>query len=210
MKRRLIEEKERINAYNKELEEEEDDDKSSENEEQTKKKIKKDGHIKSKEESEDEDEGEGEDEDPNEVMSLDPTKNVKKRRISRFFDKMKGVIYLGHIPYGFFEDQMRSFFAQFGEVINLRLSRNKTTGKSKHFAFIQFASEEVAQIVAETMNGYFLYGKTLIVKMVPPEKVHPDTFIGANKKFRVIPWKQISRQAHNKERNAEQHKKSYK
>jgi len=41
MKRRLIEEKERINAYNKELEEEEDDDKSSENEEQTKKKIKK-------------------------------------------------------------------------------------------------------------------------------------------------------------------------
>jgi len=53
----------------------------------------------------------------------------------------------------------------------------------------------------------FLYGKTLIVKMVPPEKVHPDTFIGANKKFRVIPWKQISRQAHNKERNAEQHKK---
>jgi len=120
---------------------------------------------------------------------------------------MKGVVYLGHIPYGFFEDQMRSFFAQFGEVINLRLSRNKTTGKSKHFAFIQFASEEVAQIVAETMNGYFLYGKTLIVKMVPPEKVHPDTFIGANKKFRVIPWKQISRQAHNKERNAEQHKK---
>jgi RNA recognition motif-containing protein len=31
------------------------------------------------------------------------------------------------------------------------------SGKSKHYAFVEFASKEVADIVAETMNGYFLY-----------------------------------------------------
>lgn len=37
----------------------------------------------------------------------------------------RGVIYLGHVPFGFFEDQLRGFFAQFGDITNLKLSRNK-------------------------------------------------------------------------------------
>lgn len=39
------------------------------------------------------------------------------------------VVYLGHIPHGFFEDQMTGFLSQFGEVMHLRLSRSKKTGK---------------------------------------------------------------------------------
>jgi len=34
------------------------------------------------------------------------------------------VVYLGHIPYGFFERQMTEYFAQFGEVTRLRISRS--------------------------------------------------------------------------------------
>lgn len=37
----------------------------------------------------------------------------------------KGVVYLGRIPYGFFEEQMLEYFSQFGEVTRLRLARNK-------------------------------------------------------------------------------------
>lgn len=54
----------------------------------------------------------------------------------------------------------------------------RQTGKPKHYAFVEFENEEVARIVAETMNGYFLYGKTLVVKVVPAEKLHPATFVG--------------------------------
>jgi nucleolar protein 15 len=36
-----------------------------------------------------------------------------------------GVVYLSRIPHGFYEDQMRAYFSQFGEVSRLRLSRNK-------------------------------------------------------------------------------------
>ena len=35
------------------------------------------------------------------------------------------VVYLGHIPHGFYEEQMRGFFSQFGTVCRLRLARNK-------------------------------------------------------------------------------------
>ena len=43
------------------------------------------------------------------------------------------VVYLGHIPHGFYEEQMKGFFSQFGTVTRLRLARNRKAGP-KHTA----------------------------------------------------------------------------
>lgn len=61
---------------------------------------------------------------------------------------------------------MQGYFSQFGDVKQLRLSRNKKTGASKHYAFIEFESEDVAKIVAETMDNYLLFGKLLQCKYI--------------------------------------------
>ncbi|KAI4700108.1 hypothetical protein J4E81_004144 [Alternaria sp. BMP 2799] len=98
-----------------------------------------------------------------------------------------GVLYVGRVPRGFFEPQMKQYFSQFGKVNRLRLSRNKKTGASKHFAFVEFQSEEVADIVARTMNNYLLFGHILKVHLIPAEQVHPDLFKGANERFKVDP-----------------------
>jgi len=37
----------------------------------------------------------------------------------------RGVVYLSRIPHGFYEDQLRAYFSQFGDITRLRLSRNK-------------------------------------------------------------------------------------
>jgi nucleolar protein 15 len=95
----------------------------------------------------------------------------------------RGVIYLGHIPYGFFEPQMTNFFSQFGDVTNLRLARSSKTGASKHFAFVEFADAEVAPIVAEAMQGYMMFGRTLKCEVVPAHKVHKHLF--SQKKTKV-------------------------
>ncbi|KAH9928737.1 uncharacterized protein B0H18DRAFT_1000398 [Fomitopsis serialis] len=81
----------------------------------------------------------------------------------------RGVIYLGRIPHGFYEDQMRQYLSQFG-----------TTGRSKHYAFIEFDSSSVAEII------------------IPKDEVHSELWIGANKKWRVIPRDRIARVQHNK------------
>ncbi|KAF7732815.1 hypothetical protein EC973_000090 [Apophysomyces ossiformis] len=118
-----------------------------------------------------------------------------------------GVIYLGRIPHGFYEEEMKGYFTQFGDVTRLRLSRSRKTGKSKHYAFIEFASEEVAKIVAETMDNYMLLEHMLKCKFIPEEKVHPKLFNGVDKKFQVNPWKKITRRQRNKERSEEQKQK---
>ena len=60
--------------------------------------------------------------------------------------KNRGVVYISHIPHGFYEKQMRQFFAQFGSVTNLRLGRSGKTGKSRGFAFVEFKYPEVAAV----------------------------------------------------------------
>ncbi|KAG0247399.1 hypothetical protein BG011_001581, partial [Mortierella polycephala] len=117
-----------------------------------------------------------------------------------------GVVYLGRIPHGFYEDQMQAYFSQFGKVLRLRLSRNKKTGKSKHYAFIEFASQEVAEIVADTMDNYLLFGHQLKCKALQTSQIHPAMFLGANKKFKAIPWLKITKEKHNAEKSPSQAK----
>ncbi|CAE6461886.1 unnamed protein product [Rhizoctonia solani] len=119
----------------------------------------------------------------------------------------RGVLFLGQIPHGFYEDEMKSYFSQFGDVTRLRLSRNKKTGKSKHYGFIEFASASVAQIVSETMDNYLLMGNILQCKVIPKEQVHPELWVGANRKWRTIPRDRIFRVQHNKPRTEEQRKR---
>jgi nucleolar protein 15 len=88
---------------------------------------------------------------------------------------------------------MRAYFAQFGSILHLRLSRNKKTGASKHYAFIQFASTTVADIVARTMNNYLMFGHILKVRLIPEEQVHPEMWKGANKRFKVVPRSMLER-----------------
>jgi nucleolar protein 15 len=101
-----------------------------------------------------------------------------------------GTIYLGRIPHGFFESQMHSYFSQFGTITRLRLSRNRRTGKSKHFGWVEFTSKDVAEIVAETMDGYLIHPHRMVCKVV---EVDDEVWKGANKVFKTIPWKRINK-----------------
>jgi nucleolar protein 15 len=90
---------------------------------------------------------------------------------------------------------MRGYFSQFGTVIRLRLSRNKKTGQSKHYAFIEFSDEEVAQIVADTMNNYLLFGHILKCKVVPRDNIEyvESLFKGANRRFNPRPAAKLAK-----------------
>lgn len=124
------------------------------------------------------------------TTSTKALKKLKKSEESEASDK-PGVVYVGRIPHGFYENEMREYFKQFGTILKLRMSRNPKTGASRHFAFIQFESAGVADIVARTMDNYLLFNHILKVKLVPDEQVHEELFKGANKRFKKIPWNKL-------------------
>lgn len=98
----------------------------------------------------------------------------------------KGVIYIGRIPHGFYEAQLRTYFSQFGEIKQLRLSRNKKTGASKHYGFIQFVAPEVADVVADTMDNYLIFGHILKVKVMQPADIKPGMWKGHDTKYTPV------------------------
>ena len=115
-----------------------------------------------------------------------------------------GVVYLGRIPFGFFEDQMREYFKQFGNVKRLRLSRNKKTGKSKNFAFVEFEHPEVADIVASTHNNMLMCDRAIKCAIVPKNKQHPKLWRGADEKFVPHNFKHAAKEAANSKRSQAQ------
>ena len=132
-------------------------------------------------------------------VTLPPVMTNKQKKLAKKAAKAAalngpstpGTIYLGHIPHGFFEPQMLSYFSQFGKVTRLRLSRNRRTGNSKHYGWVEFASKEVAEIVAETMDGYLIPPHRLVCKVVT---VDENVWKGANKRFKRIDWRRINRE----------------
>ncbi|KAH7868876.1 uncharacterized protein C8R40DRAFT_1006314, partial [Lentinula edodes] len=109
-----------------------------------------------------------------------------------------GVLYLGHLPHGFYKDQLKGYFSQFGNVTQLQISRNKKTGRSKHYSFLEFDSFSVAEIVAETMNNYLVMVHILQCKVIPKDQIHPELWVGVNRKWRVVPMQRVARVKHNK------------
>merc|ERR1712032_761443 len=81
-------------------------------------------------------------------------------------DKNTGVIYVGHLPWGFDEIGVKKYFSQFGTITRIMLPRSQKTGRSKGYGFIEFDDMEVAEIAARTMNHYILFDRLLICNVV--------------------------------------------
>eukprot|EP00186_Timspurckia_oligopyrenoides_P004115 CAMPEP_0182442884 /NCGR_PEP_ID=MMETSP1172-20130603/1743_1 /TAXON_ID=708627 /ORGANISM="Timspurckia oligopyrenoides, Strain CCMP3278" /LENGTH=338 /DNA_ID=CAMNT_0024637953 /DNA_START=16 /DNA_END=1032 /DNA_ORIENTATION=- len=86
-------------------------------------------------------------------------------------DEKFSVVYLGHVPQGFEEQEMMEFFSQFGTVSGIKIARSRRTGGMKGYAFIKFEDSAVAEIVANAMQGYLLLGRLLVAKVVSENKV---------------------------------------
>lgn len=128
-----------------------------------------------------------------ELLALNPeqesefkkkVQEAKRNKSSKGIRLTPGVIYVGHLPRGLFEPQLKTYFEQFGKVQRLRLSRSKKTGGSKGYAFVEFDCDEVAKIVAETMNNYLMGERLIKCHVIPPEKVHEKLFVGSQRKFK--------------------------
>ncbi|KAG7553184.1 hypothetical protein ISN45_Aa06g037370, partial [Arabidopsis thaliana x Arabidopsis arenosa] len=132
---------------------------------------------------------------------------ARKAPVTQPLENKATVLYIGRIPHGFYETEIEAFFSQFGTVKRVRVARNKKTGKSKHFGFIQFEDPEVAEIAAGAMNDYLLMEHMLKVHVIAPEDVKPNLWKGFKCNFKPVDSVQIERRQHNKERTLEEHRK---
>jgi len=82
--------------------------------------------------------------------------------------KMDIRIYAGNLAKSTTEDEIKSLFAQAGEVASAELVKDRNSGESKGFAFITMNSQVDADKAISMFNAYSLAGNTLKVNIAKP------------------------------------------
>jgi RNA recognition motif-containing protein len=76
---------------------------------------------------------------------------------------MSKKLYVGNLSYDVTEDELSQLFAQCGQVTGVRIIKDKDTGRSKGFAFVEMADDDEASQAVSRMKGHDLKGRPLMV-----------------------------------------------
>jgi RNA recognition motif-containing protein len=77
-------------------------------------------------------------------------------------------LYVGNLPYRVSEDQLKQAFEQYGTVTSCTIIKDKMTGQSKGFGFLEMPEREEAEAAISGLNGRDLMGRKLNVNEARP------------------------------------------
>jgi RNA recognition motif-containing protein len=77
-------------------------------------------------------------------------------------------IYVGNLSYNATEETIRQAFESFGQVTSARIIKDKYTGQSKGFGFVEMVEQAQAQAAIKSLNGKELLGKQMSVNEARP------------------------------------------
>ncbi|KAE8039258.1 hypothetical protein FH972_011686 [Carpinus fangiana] len=80
--------------------------------------------------------------------------------------KDSAYVYAGGIPFDLTEGDLLAVFAQYGEIVDVNLVRDKGTGKSKGFAFIAYEDQRSTNLAVDNLNGAQILGRIIRVDHV--------------------------------------------
>src|SRR5512138_2688077 len=83
---------------------------------------------------------------------------------------MESKLYVGNLSYSTTEDDLRSLFSQAGTVASVALIKDRDSGQSKGFAFVEMSSQNEAQKAITMFNGFNVGNRELKVSMARPRE----------------------------------------
>ncbi|MGC1492167.1 MAG: RNA-binding protein, partial [Candidatus Acidiferrum sp.] len=79
-------------------------------------------------------------------------------------------LYIGNLPFSATEDQLQEWFGQMGVTPSgVNLIRDRFTGQSRGFAFVEIQSDEDADRAINSLNGQNFSGRNLVVNEARPQ-----------------------------------------
>jgi len=82
-------------------------------------------------------------------------------------------IYVGNLSYDVSESDLEQAFGEFGEVTSVNILKDKRTGESKGFGFVEMAEVSEGQAAIKEMNGKELQGRELKVDQAKERPARP-------------------------------------
>jgi len=79
-------------------------------------------------------------------------------------------IYVGNLPWGLSEEDLREAFEAFGEVASVKIIKDKFTGRSRGFGFVEMPSQEEGESAISSLNGKDFKGREIVVNQARPRR----------------------------------------
>ena len=99
-------------------------------------------------------------------------------------------LFVGNLSFQTGENDLQDYFAQVGAVTSVNLMLDKMTGRSRGFAFVEYASEADAQKAIEQFHDKDFQGRKITVNVARPREERPprsdrgDRFGGGERRER--------------------------
>ena len=72
-------------------------------------------------------------------------------------------VYVGNLPYSASDEQLAELFSVYGEVAEASVVRDRASGQSKGFGFVQMSEDEAARRAIQSLEGTMMAGRTIHV-----------------------------------------------
>ncbi len=79
-------------------------------------------------------------------------------------------LFVGGLPFATTDDELRELFAAHGTVASATVVRDRDSGRSKGFGFVEFENEEEGKAAQAALNGTEMDGRTISVDVARPKE----------------------------------------
>lgn len=79
-------------------------------------------------------------------------------------------IYIGQLPYSVNEEELKEIFSEFGEIGSVSLIKDKFSGRSKGFGFIEMPNNSEADTAIKALNKSTLHGREIKVNQAEQKR----------------------------------------
>lgn len=83
-------------------------------------------------------------------------------------------IYVGNLPHATTEPELREAFEEHGVVSSVAIIKDKFTGKSRGFGFVEMPDDDEANEAMSNLNGQDFGGRTLRINEARPREKRPS------------------------------------
>ena len=82
-------------------------------------------------------------------------------------------IYVSNLSFNVQDEDLREFFAPYGEVTSAKIISDRTTGQSRGFGFVEMSDDASAKKAIDELNGGTVEGRTIRVTEAKPKEDRP-------------------------------------
>jgi RNA recognition motif-containing protein len=87
-------------------------------------------------------------------------------------------LYVGNLPFSASEDDLRQHFAQAGTPDSVAIIKDRMTGKSRGFGFVEMSDDAEAARAIEQLDGKDFMGRALTINEARARDTRPGGYVG--------------------------------